>query len=386
MSRDNVPARVVEALRLVLAEHKGPVGLHEPCLAGREWEYVKQCLDTGWVSSAGSFVERFESMLARYTGAARAVAVVNGTCGLTAALRLCGVGPNDEVIVPALTFAATANAVAHLGAVPHFADSSRQTLGLDPDKLAEHLDRIALPGPDGPRNKITGRRMAAVVPVHVFGHPVDLDPLAEVCARFDLVLVEDAAESLGSLYKGRHTGNWGRLAVISFNGNKTVTTGGGGMILTNDPELGERARHLTSTAKRPHKWEYYHDQPGYNYRMPNINAALGCAQMEQLAGFVERKRDLAERYRRALAEVPGVEFFVEPKFARSNYWLNAVILKDPGQRDPVLSQTNAAGFATRPVWTLMHRLPMYEKCPKMRLDTAEDLESRIVNLPSGAGL
>ena len=283
------PNLVVEALASVVP---APAELHEPEIAGREWEYVKECLDTGWVSTAGAYVDRFETMLADVTGVAHAVAIVNGTAALHAALALAGVEAGDEVIVPTLTFVATANAVAYLGARPHFADSEEKTLGLDAAKLADHLERIT--DIQGGRciNTHTGRPIRAVICMHTFGHPVDLDVLTEVCRRFGLVLIEDAAESLGSYYKGRHTGAWGRLSVLSFNGNKTVTTGGGGAILTNDADLARAARHLTTTAKMPHDWEFVHDQIGYNYRMPNVNAAIGCAQLERLGDFVERERRL----------------------------------------------------------------------------------------------
>ena len=306
------PKAVLAALRTVLPKSTAGVALHEPRFSGNEWAYVKECLDTGWVSSVGKFVDRFEAQLAEYTGAKRAIAVVNGTAALHVCLLLVGVQPGDEVIVPALTFVATANAVTYCGAIPHFADSEFKTLGLDPDKLDVYLQKIGEVRSDGCYNKQTGRRIKAVVPMHTFGHPVDLDSLIEVSARYRLELVEDAAESLGSFYKGRHTGNWGRVSALSFNGNKIITTGGGGAILTNDEELGLRAKHLTTTARVPHAWELSHDMVGYNYRLPNINAALGCAQLEQLPSFLKQKRALAERYKAAFDEVKGVTFFTEP--------------------------------------------------------------------------
>jgi perosamine synthetase len=366
----------------------GVIPLHEPRFAGREWAYVRECLDTGWVSSVGAFVDRFERDLAAYTGVKRAVAVVNGTAALHACLALAGVEPGDEVVVPALTFVATANAVVYCGAVPHFSDSEERTLGLDPVRLADHLSGTTERRGDGCHNRATGRRIKAVVPVHTYGHPVDLDPLLDVCRHFRVELIEDTAESLGSLYKGRHTGNWGRLSALSFNGNKIVTTGGGGAILTNDEELGERAKHLTTTAKMPHRWEFLHDMVGYNYRMPNINAALGCAQLEQLDGFLENKRRLAERYAAAFRGVAGIRFVPEPDFARSNYWLNTLLLDEDtaSERDRLLTLTNDAGIMTRPAWTLMHRLPMFSGCPRMDLTVAESLERRIINVPSGPGL
>lgn len=378
---------VIAALKSVLHATGTPIGLHEPRFAGNEWGYVKQCLDTGWVSSAGSFVDRFEQQLADYTGVKRAVAVVNGTAALHVCLRLVGVEQGDEVMMPTLTFVAAANAVSYCGAHPHFVDCDEATLGLDPGKLGQYLEEIAeIRGP-ACFNKKTGRRIKAVVPMHAFGHPVDLDPLVELCSRYHLELVEDAAESLGSFYKGRHTGNWGKVSALSFNGNKVITTGGGGAILTNDEDLGRLAKHLTSTARVPHKWSFIHDQIGFNYRLPNINAALGCAQLEQLPDFIKHKRALAASYQKAFAGIDGVRFFGEPDFSKSNYWLNVLLLdrRYADQRDTLLEATNAQGFMTRPVWTLMHELDIYRSCARMeKLDIAEDIERRLVNIPSSA--
>ena len=296
--------------------------------------------------------------------------------------------PGDEVIVPTLTFIATANAVTYCGATPHFADSEMATLGMDPRKLEDYLRAIAEVKAGACFNRGTGARIAAVMPMHTFGHPVDLDVLNEVCQRFSIPLVEDAAESLGSYYKGKHTGNAGRLAALSFNGNKTVTTGGGGAVLTNDEELGRTVKHITTTARLPHRWSFIHDQVGYNYRLPNINAALGCAQMEQLPGFLRSKRALSERYQRLFAQVPGVRVVTEPAHSRSNYWLNCLLLdaECADQRDALLQATNENGLTTRPAWTLMHRLPMFQDSPKMDLRTAEDLEARLISIPSSAVL
>jgi perosamine synthetase len=365
-----------------------PLPLHEPCFHGNEWMYVKECLDSGWVSSVGKFVDRFEEDLAMYTGAKRAIAVVNGTAALHVCLLLAGVAPGDEVLIPALTFIATANAVSYCGAIPHFIDSEERTLGVDPNGLAAYLAIICELRPEGSYNRQTGRRIKALVPMHTFGHPVDLDPLLEICREYRIELIEDAAESLGSSYKGRHTGTFGRLAALSFNGNKILTTGGGGAILTNDEELGKLAKHLTTTAKVANRWEFNHDMIGYNYRLPNINAALGCAQLEQLPGFLKCKRELAESYRRAFTGVKGVRFFTEPAHAQSNYWLNTLILEEvnSGQRDELLEITNDAGIMTRPAWTLMHKLPMFADCPKMNLPVAESLERRLINIPSSAML
>jgi len=327
-------------------------------------------------------------MISDYTGVKKVVAVVNGTSALHLALKLVGVEPGDEVLLPTLTFVATANAVAYCGAIPHFVDSEEKSLGLDPQKLSDYLQKIVEVRSDRCINRKTGRRIKAVIPMHTYGHPVNMDPLVDVCCYYNLELVEDAAESLGSFYKSRHTGNWGRVSVLSFNGNKTITTGGGGAILTNDEKVGIRARHLTTTAKVPHRWGYYHDDVGYNYRLPNINAALGCAQMEQLPEFVEKKRILAGKYKKAFDGITGIRFFTEPEFARSNYWLNVLLLDEAfaGEHENLLEKTNNKGIMTRPSWTLMHKLPMYEGCPAMDLSVAESLERRLINIPSSSFL
>jgi perosamine synthetase len=378
------PQDVIAALRRVLPAGGKPIELHEPTFAGNEWAYVKECLDTGWVSSVGKFVDRFERDLAEITGTKRAVAVANGTAALHACLILAGVERDEEVLIPTLTFIATANAVSYCGAVPHLVDSCELTLGVDPAKLADYLKDIAEIRGEACYNKRTGRRIRALVPMHTFGHPVDLDPIVELCERWKLVLVEDAAESLGTLYKGRHTGNFGRVSALSFNGNKIVTTGGGGAIVTNDEALGKRAKHLTTTARLPHKWNFVHDEVGYNYRMPNLNAALGCAQLEQFPGFLEKKRALVLQYAEAFRGVPGVRFYTEPSFARSVYWLNVLLLdrENAQHRDALLDATNKSGIGTRPVWTLMHDLPIYKDCPRMDLACAEDLGRRLLNIPS----
>jgi perosamine synthetase len=380
--------RIISAINSVILPQAGPVSLHEPTLEGNEWAYVKDCLDSGWVSYLGRYVGRFETMLADFTGVNHVVAVVNGTAALHIALKLAGVEPGDEVFVPALTFVATANAVTYCGATPHFVDSEASTLGLDPWKLKDYLKHIARVNSDSCVNKFSGRRIKAVIPMHVFGHPVDLDPLVEVCQAYKIDMIEDAAESLGSYYKGMHTGNRGKLSILSFNGNKTITTGGGGAIITHDERLGKLAKHLTSTAKIPHPWEYRHDAIGYNYRLTNLNAALGCAQMEQLPGFLEQKRCLAERYRNSFQGVAGVRFFTEPSFAKSNYWLN-VLLLDEGlaeELNVLLEKTNDHGIMTRPAWTLMNALPMFKDCPAMDLSCAENLSQRIINIPSSPSL
>jgi perosamine synthetase len=379
---------ILAAIEQVAKGAVKPVPLHQPSFCGNEWQYVKECLDTGWVSSVGQYVDRFEGMLAEYCGAKRAIAVVNGTAALQVCLELAGTTRGDEVLVPALTFVATANAVAYCGAIPHFVDSNEASLGVDPRKLADYLAEIAEVRVDGAFNRQTGARIRALVPMHTFGHPVDLDPLLELAARYKFELIEDAAESLGSYYKGRHTGAIGRLGALSFNGNKVITTGGGGAILTNDEELGRRAKHLTTTARTVQRWQFSHDEVGYNYRMPNINAALGCAQLEQLDGFLAGKRRLADRYAEAFKGIEGVHLFREPAYANSNYWLNAILLdaRFSAERDTVLQMTNDSGYSTRPAWTLMSALPMFAAHPRMPLSAAESIEARLVNLPSSASL
>jgi perosamine synthetase len=382
------PETILHTLQSVLPKKQETIGLHEPLFQGHEWDYVKECLDTGWVSSVGKYVDQFERRLEDFTGIKHAVATVNGTAALHVCLQLAGVETGDEVLIPALTFIATANAVSYCGAIPHFVDSEETSLGMSVPKLAEYLGEIAEVSSQGTINRLTGRPLKAVVPMHAFGHPVDLEPLQELCEQYDLVLIEDAAESLGSYYKGRHTGSVGRLSALSFNGNKIITTGGGGAILTNDEELAREAKHITTTAKCPHRWEFYHDKIGYNYRLPNINAALGCAQLEELSSFLAAKRHLAQRYQQAFDTVNGVKFMQEPDYARSNYWLNTLILDeaDLAQRDAVLQITNDAGYLTRPIWKPMHMLPMFSQSPRMDLSTTEALEKRVVNIPSSVQL
>jgi aminotransferase in exopolysaccharide biosynthesis len=378
--------QIVDAIKAVVGS--GPVALHEPRFGGNEWAYLKECLDSTYVSSVGKFVDRFEAELAAYTGAKYAIAVVNGTAALQVALLLAGVKKNDEVLIPALTFVATANAVSYCGAIPHFVDSEEHTLGLDPQALRRYLKDVSEIRSGQCVNRATGRVIRAAVPMHAFGHPVDVDGVLATARDFHLALVEDAAESLGSTVHGRHTGTFGLLGTLSFNGNKTVTTGGGGAILTNDSELGRHAKHLTTTAKVAHRWEYQHDEIGYNYRLPNINAALGCAQLEQLPGFLIAKRNLFERYQAAFAHVPQSRIVKEPEGCRSNYWLQTLLLDEAAaaQRDDILATTNDAGLMTRPTWTLMHRLAPFRDCPKMELPVAESLERRLINLPSNAVL
>ena len=385
-SPESLPSRVTSALANVLGARKA--SLHEPRFEGNEAQYLRQCLESTLVSSVGPFVDRFEDELAAYTGVKHAVAVVNGTAALHVALLLAGVQPGDEVLVPALTFVATANAVLYCSAFPHFVDSSFTTLGLDPVALREHLaSRCEMRGGNCV-NRESGRVVRVVVPMHTFGHPVDMDTLLEVAREFHIAVVEDAAESLGSTLHGRHTGGFGQLGTLSFNGNKTITTGGGGAILTNDSTLARRAKHLTTTAKLPHRWTFEHNELGYNYRMPNLNAALGVAQLEQLPALLEAKRHLYSRYAEAFSGMAGVRMYQEPAGARSNYWLQTLLLDEaqPDRRDAVLAATNDAGYMTRPCWSLMPTLASMADSPTAPLPVAQALAARIINLPSSAFL
>lgn len=378
--------QVVAALRSVIGQRSAV--LHEPIFSGNEWLYLKECLDSTFVSSVGKFVDRFEADLASFTGAKHAVAVVNGTAALHIALKLARVNPGDEVLIPALTFVATANAVTYCGAIPHFVDSEENTLGVDAVKLRDYLVHHTEQCAGQCINRTTGKIIKALVPMHTFGHPVDLDGLMAVAQDFNLALVEDAAESLGSFYHGRHTGSFGLMGTLSFNGNKTITTGGGGAILTDDAELARHAKHLTTTAKLPHAWEYRHDEIGYNYRMPNINAALGCAQLEQLPTMLAAKRELFQRYQAAFATVSGIRLMEEPVQCQSNYWLQTLVLDSnhADQRDILLQATNDAGIMTRPAWVLMHELGPFRECPCMDLAGAESLVQRLINIPSSSSL
>lgn len=361
------------------------IPLHAPVFAGNEKQYVVETVDSTFVSSVGAFVDRFESQMAAYTGSPRAVATVNGTAALHVSLLLAGVKPGDLVLTQPLTFVATCNAIAYCGAEPVFIDVDRHTMGLSPGALEAWLEENAHHDGDGVcRTKETDRVLRACLPMHTFGHPADIDGLLDVCSRWNLALVEDAAESLGSLYKGRHTGTFGCVGTLSFNGNKIITTGGGGMILAGEA-LGSRAKHITTTAKKAHPYEYVHDEVGYNYRLPNLNAALGCAQLESLEGFIANKRELAASYEQFF-DSQAVQFFREPEGCRSNYWLNAVVCEDLAQRDALLKESNQAGVMTRPIWKLMNHLPAFSNSLRGDLTNALWLEDRVVNLPSSVRL
>lgn len=381
----STPEDFVRTVRGVVGDEQF-VGLHVPHIAELEKQRVQECLDSTFVSSVGAFVTEFERGIADFTGAGHAIAVSNGTSALQVALELAGVGTGDDVIVPTLSFVATANAVAHTGAQPYFVDSDEATLGLSVEAVEEVL-RAARSTSDGLINAATDRRIGAIVPMHTLGHPMRIAELVALAGEYGVPVVEDAAESLGSTVGGRHTGTFGRLGILSFNGNKILTTGGGGMILTDDDELAHRARHLTTTAKLPHRWEFEHDEIAYNYRMPNLNAALGVAQLERLPRFLADKRRLAARYQRAFAEVVDVEFLAEPVGTQSNYWLCGVrVAEGLSARDGLLEAANDAGLQCRPFWNLLHTQAPYRHLPHAAVPVAEALHASVVCIPSSPAL
>lgn len=359
------------------------IPLHEPKFVGNEKAYLLDCLDSTFVSSVGKYVDQFEQMIAEYTDAKYAIATVNGTAALHVALKLVGVSPGDEVITQPLSFIATCNAISYCDARPVFVDVDRDTLGMSPVSLRSFLSTNTTQTSAGCINNRTGRKISAVVPMHTFGHPCRIDEIAKICEEYSIPLIEDSAESLGSYYQGKHTGRFGKLAAFSFNGNKTITTGGGGIIITDDEALAKRAKHITTTAKQAHPYEFIHDAIGFNYRLPNINAALGCAQMESLPRLLESKRSIASAYAEFFS-TSNVNFVQEPDQAKSNYWLNALILKDKHARDVFLKELNAAGVMARPVWRLMNELTMFQNCQSADLSNARWLEERVVNIPSSA--
>lgn len=377
---------ILARIATVLSPEHGPHPLHAPEIDGNAWDYVKDCLDTGWVSSVGKWVDRFEDMITQATGARHAIATVNGTAALHAALYAAGVRPGDEVLVPSFTFVATANAVGYCGATPHFVECETQSLGVDPAALYLYLDKT-LTSRDGHFvNRHTGAPVRAIVPVHCYGHPVNMEVLQNIAARYNLTIIEDAAESLGSFIGDRHTGRFGRAGVLSFNGNKTITTGGGGAIVTDDELFARRLRHLTTTARAGDGTELIHDAVGFNYRMPNLNAALGCAQLETLDTKLESKRALAGRYADALEGLTDVCVVSPPRWGQSNHWLNAVLFETEQARNTAFAELNEAGYQCRAVWTPLHHMPMYRDNPRMDLSVTDDLAARGLLLPSGSGL
>ncbi len=362
----------------------GPVGLHEPSFKGNEAKYLLECLESTFVSSVGKFVDRFESEICNFTGSKFAVAAVNGTSALHIALLLSGVKKDHEVLIPSLSFVASANAVTYCGAVPHFVDVDEKTLGICPKLLSEYLKNISMQKNGNCINIETGRIISSIVPMHTFGHAVEMEGIIKIANDYNLSLVEDAAESLGSFYHGKHTGTLGIAGALSFNGNKTITTGGGGAIITNDKEIASKAKHITTTAKVPHRWSFNHDEVGFNYRMPNINAALGCAQLEGISEILKNKRTLFNRYKKVFDDIDGVDLFQEKNNTQSNYWLQTLILDESksSYRDDILKNTNDSGYQTRPIWDLLHTLKPYKNCPTAPLKNSESLEKRIINIPS----
>lgn len=368
-----------------LYPNETPVPLHAPRFVGNEKKYLSECIDTTYVSYVGKFVTDFEEHIKRLTGTKHAVAMVNGTSALQMALVSAGVSPGDEVITQDLTFAATAAAIKHAGAEPAFVDVDSDTMGMSPESLKQYLADNATMRDGKTVDTTTGRRIGAVVPMHTFGHPVRIHEISLICDEYGLELIEDSAESIGSYYRGKHTGTFGKAGILSFNGNKPVTTGGGGMLITDDDVIAERARYLSTTAKRKHPWEFFHDEVGYNLRMPNVNAAIGCAQMETYAITLANKRETASLYKDFFV-ARDIRFFAEPKECVSNYWLNSIILADRSERDEFLSFANGNGVQTRPIWTLMHRLPPYAACPRGDVTNSLWFEDRVVNIPSSVRL
>jgi perosamine synthetase len=364
-----------------LYPQSGDIPLHKPIFIGNEKKYLEECIDSTFVSSAGKFVEQLELKIAHYTDANYAVATSSGTSALHISLLMSGVSQEDEVITQPLTFIATCNAISYCGAKPIFIDVDKDTLGLSPEALQSFLEKNTLVKGHQCINKNTGKIIKACIPMHTFGHSCRISEILEICSKYNINLIEDAAESLGSFYKGRHTGTFGSLGTLSFNGNKIITAGGGGCIITNDIKLAKRAKHLTTTAKVSHKWEYNHDMVGYNYRMPNLNAALLLAQLENLEVFLKNKRETALAYEDFFSD-KDFHFIKEPENSKSNYWLNTIILKDWKYRDLFLEETNSNGIGTRPIWTLMHKLSIFENCQRGNLKNSEWLEERVVNIPS----
>ena len=361
------------------------IPLHEPRFVGNEKKYINECIDTTFVSSVGRYVDLFEEEIASYTGAKYAVATSNGTSALHISLLLADIQQSDEVITQSLTFVATCNAISYCRAKPIFIDVDKDTMGMSPSALQSFLEKNTTIKNNKCINNFTGNAIKACVPMHTFGYPCRVDEIKEICDEYNIFLIEDAAESVGSFYKNKHTGNFGQLGVMSFNGNKIITAGGGGCIITSDQAFAKRAKHLTTTAKVPHKWEFNHDMVGYNYRMPNINAALLVAQLENLSKFLKSKRELANSYEKFFKN-KNCTFFQEPANSISNYWLNTLILKDKKQRDQFLDETNSRGIMTRPIWTLMHRLPMFKNSQCDALDNSKWLDDRVVNIPSSVVL
>ena len=382
----NLSNKIIDAIRSVAG--KKNLSLHEPRFDENENINLRKCIDTSYVSTVGKYVNIFEKNISDFTGAKFAIAVVNGTSALHLALKLVGVDRNHEVICPSLTFIGTVNAISYLGAKPHFVDCNETTLGIDPLALSNWLEKISIKKGNKTFNKKTGRLISAIVPMHTYGHPAEIDELLKISKEYNLNLVEDAAESLGSFYKKKHTGTFGKLGILSFNGNKIITTGGGGALLTDDISLAKRAKHISTTAKVPHKWRFIHNEIGFNYRLPNLNAALGCAQFKKIEEFLNSKRELYKKYSEVLDSIEGIKLFQEPENSKSNYWLQTLILENgyENELEIILDNTNKNNIMTRPAWDLIHQLEMYHDCPRSPLPVSKSLSKRIINIPSSAFL
>jgi aminotransferase in exopolysaccharide biosynthesis len=378
MTRDG---KIIAYIKSLYPRHD-PVSLHRPEFLGNEKKYLSECIDTTYVSYVGRFVADLENKIMNITGAKYAVAMVNGTTALHMLLLAVGLQPGDEVITQSLSFVATAATIRHALGVPVFVDVDRDTMGMSPDSLEEFFSKNVEKQGDVCINRITGKRIKAAIPMHTFGHPAKIEAIKEICEAYSILLIEDAAESLGSFYKGKHTGTFGKAAALSFNGNKTVTTGGGGMVITDDEEIAVRVRHISTTAKCPHTWEFYHDEVGYNFRMPSLNAAVGLAQLEYFDWILSNKRETAGLYQRFFHNL-DIPCFTEPMYAKSNYWLNAILFQDRKQRDEFLAYSNGNGVQTRPVWNLLHTLPPYQTCFHTDTPNAQFFEDTLVNIPSG---
>ena len=388
-SKSSLAEKILQTLRHVLPNSEVGYGLHEPSFDAEELSLTKECIESGWISYRSQFVDQFEQTLAEFLKVPHVISTVSGTAALHIALLALDVKPKEEILVPALTFAATTNAIAYCGAIPHLVDSSEENLGIDVAKLDNYLQKNAYLNASGQLvNKTSGNVIKGIIPVHIFGHAVDMQPLCELAQRYHLWILEDAAESLGSLYNNEHTGTLGTIGITSFNGNKIITTGGGGAVLIKDPTLAKRVRHLSTTAKVAHPWEFWHDEVGYNYRMPGVNAAIGCAQLKKLQKFLENKRKLALTYEELFKDFDEITYFKEPSYCKSNYWLNAILLKDDYQpkKNHILEHLNQHKIFSRGVWVPMHRLPAFGKTPRMDLSTAESLYDRVINLPSSPSL
>jgi len=384
MSNEELIGTVLNAIRSVVGSQSEKIGLHEPSFSQNDFDTVKNCLESGWVSSVGKFVDEFENRIADFVGAKFAIATVNGTAALSVACRLLEVERNEEVLLPSLSFIAPANAVSYLGGIPHFVEAEELSLGPDPDKLKDYLTEVTKVEDGACWNKATGRRIRALLAVHILGHACQVERLQEICKQFHLEFLEDAAEGLGSYYKEKHVGNFGLVSTLSFNGNKIITTGGGGALITNDPNLAKRAKHLTTTAKISHPWEFSHDEVGYNFRLPSLNAALGVSQLRALNEKLKSKRGLAKLYRYAFEGINNVEVIEEPKDTKSNFWLNAIRLSGPAieKRDDIIRTAHEQGMFLRPLWSPIHHFPMYLDCPRMDLSITEQLTGSIIQLPS----